>query len=272
MKIQRGKILRDASLGAGIVSSEGKNFEFDLVKCWHGDTPPRVDMVVELIISSDDEIQVLKPVDTAVLGKEQAEKLALEAQQLASKGLDQSRVVGKRIAQATGNLTLVLIGLITATWVFLPFIDVSFMGWPSAKSLSLIEFTQILNMDQRDFLQRFSSRDSGGIWLTMLSVSLISIPIAAIFKPNYQRMTSALPLVFTLASVTAFYFKVRAFVNDAHDNMRAFAFGGKSMQDALDQMMDKAMDSYSLEYGFYLSLLLSIALLVSVSRKNTIRN
>ncbi len=261
MKIQRGRILRDASLGPGIVASEGKNIEFDLVRCWHGDTPPKVDMVVELILTADDEIQILKPVDPAVLGKEQAEKIAQEAQLLASKGLHQSKAIGKKVVDTTGYPILVFILLIAACWTFLPFADVSFMNWPNGKDLSFVEFTRVLNADQDDFLQRYSNRESGGLWLFVPFASLVLVPAAAILKPYLLRIASVFPLALMILYVTAFYFKVSAFIDSAYDRMRGIGFGGDTMKAALEQMMEKAMDSYSLSYGFYFGLLLCIALL-----------
>jgi uncharacterized Tic20 family protein len=43
---KQGTILRDGQNGNGLISSQGKKYEFDLIEHWKSDTPPRVGMSV----------------------------------------------------------------------------------------------------------------------------------------------------------------------------------------------------------------------------------
>lgn len=259
MKIQRGRILRDTSVGLGMVASEGEKYEFDLAKNWSGDLPPKIDMVVEIILSNDGQLELIKPVDVALLGKEKAEKLAGEAQVMAKKGLGQAQEILMHLNKELGLVTISLIALTAVIWIFTPFIDVSFLSGGD-KSVSMSAFASLLNADGSDFLRKSSLRDSGGIWTAMIWVGLLAVPLAQWFKPNLLKIAHSIPFAVVCSFYLFFYFRLRSFANDAAEDMARSL--GVSSDLAVDEVMEKAMDSFSLEFGFYLAVVLTLGLLI----------
>lgn len=259
MKIQRGRILRDTSVGLGMVVSEGEKYEFDLAKNWSGDIPPKIDMVVEVILSNEGHLELIKPVDVALLGKEKAEKLAGEAQVMAKKGLGQAQELLSALNKELGFTTILLIAVISIVWIFTPFIDVSFLSG-GAKSVSMSAFASLLNADENDFLTKSSLRDSGGVWTALIWIGLFAVPLAQWFKPGFLKIAHAIPFSVVCAFYFTFYFRLRSFASDAADDMARNL--GISSDLAGEEIMEKAMDSFSLELGFYLAILLTLGLLI----------
>ena len=259
MKIQRGRILRDTSMGLGMVISEGNKHEFDLAKNWSGDIPPKIDMVVEIILSNEGVLELIKPVDVALLGKEKAEKLAGEAQVIAKKKLGQAQELLALLNKELGLTTILLIAVISLIWIFAPFVDVSFLSGGD-KSVSMSAFASLLNADEDGFLKKSSLRDSGGVWTALIWIGLLVVPLAQWFKPSLLKIAHAVPFAVVCTFYLTFYFRLRGFASDAGEDMARNL--GISSDLAVDEVMEKAMDSFSLEFGFYLAILLTLGLLI----------
>ena len=71
---KRGRILREASNGPGLIASEGQQFEFQLEGLWTADTAPINNTVVDFEVDENNKIRTLSPVNESQLAKEQADK------------------------------------------------------------------------------------------------------------------------------------------------------------------------------------------------------
>lgn len=61
-EFRRGKVLRDASSGTGLLMIEGQQYPFSLDGLWKSDQAPRVGMVVEAEFSRDGLLLAIRTV------------------------------------------------------------------------------------------------------------------------------------------------------------------------------------------------------------------
>lgn len=59
---KRGKVLRDATAGPGLLMVEGQQYPFSLAEVWKSELPPKVGMVVEAAFSRDGKIVAIRTV------------------------------------------------------------------------------------------------------------------------------------------------------------------------------------------------------------------
>ncbi|PYV77432.1 MAG: hypothetical protein DMG97_01780 [Acidobacteria bacterium] len=78
---KRGKILRDASAGPGLVSVDGQHYQFALEGMWRSEVPPTAGMAVEIDFAADASIVGISQVSDAQIAKEQAEAVMKAARQ-----------------------------------------------------------------------------------------------------------------------------------------------------------------------------------------------
>ena len=109
---KRGKILRDASAGPGLVSVDGQHYQFALEGMWRSEVPPTAGMAVEIDFAADASIVGISQVSEAQIAKEQAEADVKAAQQ---KG---GELACAAIAKF-GLPMLIARGLMIVGWLFL---------------------------------------------------------------------------------------------------------------------------------------------------------
>ena len=109
---KRGKILRDASAGPGLLSVDGQHYQFSLEGTWRSEAPPAASMTVDVEFSADASIVGISQVSEAQIAKEQAEAVVKAAQQkggvLASAAIDK---FGLPLLIATGLMIMNSLGL-----------------------------------------------------------------------------------------------------------------------------------------------------------------
>jgi len=59
---KRGKVLRDATTGTGLLILEGQQYPFSLNDLWKSDMPPKAGMVVEAEFNRDGKIVAIRTV------------------------------------------------------------------------------------------------------------------------------------------------------------------------------------------------------------------
>ena len=62
---KRGKVLRDASSGPGLLIVEGQQYPFSLTDLWKSDQPPKAGMVVEAEFSRDGQLLAIRTISRA---------------------------------------------------------------------------------------------------------------------------------------------------------------------------------------------------------------
>ena len=70
---KRGKVLRDANAGPGLLMVEGQQYPFTLEGVWKSEVPPKPGLVVEVDFDSTGQVTGITAVPESQLAKEQAE-------------------------------------------------------------------------------------------------------------------------------------------------------------------------------------------------------
>jgi len=241
--IKRGKVLRDASAGPGLLAVDGQHYQFSAEGIWRSTVPPTAGMTVEVEFNSDAAIVGITPVVDSQVAKEQAEAMVKAAR-------EKGGVLVSAAVARFGLPLLIATGLMLFSWLFL--------GAVSVQSLfGKLNFTfwQVLGFlnAESPWESMMSGRGgpSAGFYGFLALVSLAGPYVPYFWKDKRAGLAGVLPLAFMLAVGIM-----------ARSNIRA-AMGG-TLDGALGEMQRQAqqemMSAVSLGLGTYLSLLVSLYL------------
>jgi hypothetical protein len=231
---QRGRILRDASSGTGLISSNGSQHEFTLEGVWRSDTSPKQDMVVEFELDGAGKVVSISAVSESDLAKEQAEKAAKLVKE---KGLAAFNDIAARV----GKPVLIAMGVVIVCWFYLSAIDIK--GLASMK----ITFWQMLGVINAsggmDTLQSAAMQDKG-IYGLLGILALAGPFIAQFWKNPLAHLGNALPLALMLLVGGVFYMELHNSVNEAIEaaGQAGGIFGGGQTSEVLKEMARKALE------------------------------
>lgn len=252
--IKRGRILRDTNSGAGLISAEGKQYEFTLENSWDCDLPPKVGMVVDLELDNDGKLTAAWAVDQKELAKEQA-NLILNV--IKEKSLvyynSMSELLGKPVLMATVAL---FVG-----WFIFSTINISFGG----KDGLSFTFWQILGLvnNASNVSAAMMGGDSGKGLYGILCIAALAGPFVFIFWKNpLAHLGNCLPLLLILLVVGSSYMSYADQMNAGREAMGALgdAKAQKMMEDIADQAWKQAMQMFSIGLGAHISLAASVFL------------
>ena len=232
---KRGKILRDGYGGPGIVMIEGQQYSFSVDDVWKSDIPPRLGLVVEVELDEWSRVSSIAAIsDTQLLAE-----------------LDPASQIrtgkGPRKLGALGLLSLVAVGVLVVSWLFLTSISVQL---PAAGQMQYT-FWQVLEVVHSRNLLVGMERSGASVGFNGLLALLAMIaPIVPYFWNDRRAAVAGFfPLVFMLLIGLS---------------LRALR-GAASQTDSsvVAQMNGAAWKAMSLGWGAYLSLLAGICLAIS---------
>ena len=254
---KRGRILRDANSGVGLVSAEGQQFEFKLEGIWKSDVAPTLNMVVEVELDAANKVISITAVNENQLAKEQADK-ALEALKEKSSAAfdDISARVGKPVLIATGALAV--------SWFFLNTVSIQIsqstnFGITFWKVLGIVNSSGGLNA-----LQGGGGGDTG-IYGFLAAASLIGPFASQFWKDSRAHLANCLPLILMLFVGISIYMSIQSGMQSA--GSAGALFGGDSASKFAQSMMDEVMKAFHLGAGAYISVLASIYLAFTGAKK-----
>ena len=234
--LQRGRILRDTSSGIGLISSNGKQYEFRLEGMWKSDISPKQNMVVEFDFDDKGNISSLSAVDETELAKEQAEKAMLAVKE---KGL--SAING--ISSSVSKPILIASGLLLVSWFFLNTISLEAFNHKIG-----ITFWKLLGLvNSSNGIEGLASlADSGdkGIYGLLAIASLAGPFIYHFWKASIAHIGNCLPLITMLLATFS--------LASSAMNAPSSQFG--------NQIAMEVLKATHLGAGFYIALLSSIFL------------
>ena len=117
---KRGRILKDANAGPGMVSVDSQQYPFSMGPVWKSSVPATVGMTVDVEFAPDGSLAAIAPVTESQIAKEQAEAMMNAAKQ---KG---GALASSAIA-TFGLPLLIAIGLLVVSWFFLSAVSVQAM-------------------------------------------------------------------------------------------------------------------------------------------------
>jgi hypothetical protein len=238
---KRGKILRDASAGPGLLSVDGQHYQFPLEGVWRSEIPPTAGMAVEVEFAADATVVGVTHVSEARIAKEQAEAVVKAARQKG--GVLASAAIAK-----FGLPLLIATGLMIVGWFFLsavsiqtPFGKLSFTFW------------QVLGFLNADSPLETVMAGRGGAsvgFYGFLAIFALAGPFLRYFwKDTRAPWAGVLPLVFMLFVGIMVRSSIHSAMGGAADGPLA------EMQ---RQAQEEMMKAISLGFGTYLSVPVSL--------------
>lgn len=237
---KRGKILRDASTGPGLLMAEGQQYSFPLEGVWQSETPPRPGLVVDLDLGEDGIVKAVTAVPESQIAREQAEQ-ALAAARARGGALASSAVT------RFGMPTLIANGLLIIGWFFLSTISINagFLGKMDFTFWRILSFVNAKNA----FEALGTLKDGGSVgFYGLLAVIALAGPfLATLWKDRRAVLGGLFPLLFMLL--------VALLVRNAIASATAGA-----PAEAMDAARDEIAKQVSVGMGAYVSLLAAIYL------------
>ncbi len=223
---KRGKILRDANAGPGLVWVDQQQYPFSMGAVWKSGVPPTAGMTVDVEFALDGGLAGITQVTESQIAKEQAEAVMIAARE---KG---GAAVSSAVAKF-GMPLLVATGLLIVGWFFLNAVSVEAM-------FGKVSFTfwQVLG-----FLNLYG----------FLAILALAGPFVRFFwKDARAHLGGLLPLIFMVL--------VGILVRSSlHSSMGGGAADGP-LAEMQQQAQDEMMKAIKLGFGTYLSMLVSLYL------------
>lgn len=242
----RGKILRDTNNGQGILFLEGEQKPFTLEQHWRSPNPPKVGMLVDVVLDEDGQVLSVTEVSQAEVLKEQARKAGAVLSSQGQAGFEAlkeqasraSALIQEKGAAGAGRellksgislpLTLALVFLLMLAWVAFALIKVKMLGVSISLSEGLKGFNAFL------------------MWVVLLS-PLISL----VWRHPYAVLTKCIPAVYMLWQSIASVREISRGMSMAGSMM------GRRNADAAAGFLKEFV---SFGFGFYLSIAVVLAL------------
>jgi hypothetical protein len=254
---KRGKVLRGASDGAGLLIVDGQQYPFSIEGMWKSEVPPNSGTAVEVEFDQDGKIHAVHAISESQIAREQAENALAIAKQTGS------ALAAKAVAKF-GLPTLVAAGLLMIAWLFLAAVSVQ-------TPLGKLDFTfwQILGFlnssNSFEAMMQGRGQPGAGFYGLLALISIAGPFVRYFWKDKRAAMAGLLPLLFMLI--------VGLMIRSTLEN----SFGSDvpaAFSVAMKQMRDEALAAVSLGFGTYLSGLVSlyfaaIALKEFLARKTT---
>jgi hypothetical protein len=241
--IKRGKVLRDASGGPGLLLVDSQHYQFSLEGIWRSTVPASAGMTVDVEFGPDAAIVGITQVADSQIAKEQAEAVVKAARQ-------KGRVLVSAAIARFGLPLIIATGLMLISWFFLGAVSVQTLF--GKISFSLWQVLGFLNADTPwETVMSGRGGPSAGFYGFLAMVALAGPFLPYFWKDKRAALAGVLPLAFMLAVGIM-----------ARSSMHS-AMGG-TLDGALGEMQRQAqqemMSAVSLGLGTYLSLLVSLYL------------
>ena len=240
---KRGKILKDANAGPGLLLVDGQQLPFAMGPLWKSPVPATVGMSVEVEFAEDGTVTGITQVTDAQIAKEHAEAAMNVARE---KG-------GAIVASAVASFGLPLListGLLIVSWFFLSAVSVDAL-------LGKISFTfwQVLGFINAgsawDVVMQGGSGPSAGLYGFFCIVALAGPFLRFVWKDRRASLGGLLPLVFMLF--------VGIMVRISLQSMTGGTPEGP-LADVQRQAQAEMMKAISVGVGIYISALASLYL------------
>jgi hypothetical protein len=189
---KRGKILRDTSIGPGLVMVDGQQYTFTLDHIWRSEVPPRAGMAVDVDFLPDGSIAGMTAVAENQLAREQAEQAMAAAK---AKG---SQLMSSAVARF-GLPTLIATGLLLIGWFFLTTISIK-AGFAGTMDLTFWRILALVNSSGSglESLATLGGGGSAGFYGLLAILALAGPFIGLVWKDKRATLGGLLPLLFML--------------------------------------------------------------------------
>jgi hypothetical protein len=242
---KRGRILRDTSVGPGLLTVEGIQYTFLLEGMWRSEVPPRTGMPVDVTFDPAGTPEVVYAVSEGQVAREQAKRAF-------SGVLEQAEAVGGLKSRITAA-TIAAEVLMLLCFFFLPNMQIG-----NAYTLRKLNGWDAIGLDPNTTM----TNDHG--FLSLLAVFCLLAPLAVPFvKHAWSRWLYAAPLAFAVLAVATISTEVRNI-----GQQTAGSIGGLLGGEAAREMSRQLSGMFSISFGAYGVLLCAVYLLTRALRSS----
>lgn len=247
---QRGKVLRDATSGAGLISSGGRQFEFTLEKNWRSDVAPKVNMVVEFDMGEDGELRSVSAINENQLAKEQAD-IAMKAAK------EKGQALLKDASARLGMPVLVAWAAVAVSWFFLNTLSITITS-DSSIGLTFWKMLGIVNNSTNMANLGGGGTGDTGIYGLLVFLALAGPVISQFWKHPVAHLGNCLPFTLMLFVAIMIYMNLHHSASQAQE--MAGSFGGRMASDMVNQMMSAIMKAIHVGAGAPIAIIASVYL------------
>jgi len=232
---KRGKVLRDASTGPGLLMVEGQQYQFLLEGVWQSEAPAKPGLVVDVDFDPSGRITSIHAVSESQLAKEQADKAK-----------EKGKEIWGSIVAKVGLPNLIAGALLFISWFWLTAVSVNV---PFGGKLEFT-FWQVLGyLNASNFLEVMerNGHGSAGIYGFFAIVCLAGPFVQYFWKDKRAVLGGLLPILFMIIVAIM----VRSSITSAMGPVE----GSGSIAEMQKEAQDEMLKAVSLGFGSYLSIL-----------------
>lgn len=262
-RIQRGRILRDTATGNGLVFVDGKQYLFRLEGMWKSEFAPKINMLVDVEFDDRGRLTALRSAPVEAVAAEQTTQ-AFNAAKASTRTLAQevrSDAVPTIVqhAQALGYPTVIALGALLLGWFYFSSASIS-LGAGGRLSISFYQFLKLLNVRGIQDLVGGGSAGMYGV-ISFLCVGGVLLPL--FWRDRRARFAMLAPVIFMVLIGLLVRHKIAVQMSNleqatTHFSSQVGALGDpRAHQFAsqyTDQMVNQVGNSFSLDFGAWLSL------------------
>jgi hypothetical protein len=226
---KRGKVLRDPHAGPGILIVEGRQYQFWLDSSWNSDAPPKPGLPVDIMFTTQGQIQEISVVPEAQLEREAAER---------AKATQKTSHAGFLAALGQNALPLAACLALPFSWMSLVAVSITLPVLGRA-DLTFWGILALLNAHGSSGLTQLSGSSSAGIYGLLAVLCVIATLIGSLWKRKAASFGGLAPITFVVWV---------SLMTRKH-------------------LLNGAESTISLEWGAYISFLLSVYLASVAIRK-----
>jgi len=291
MSTARGRILRDTSLGDGLLSVAGKQHAFKLEGLWRSDRAPKVDMQVDVDFNDAGQIVAIRAADPTAAAREQAERFMSTAGATAKRWASDLKTKGapafaelrakgapalaemqakgmpviKRYVGVVGAPTLIAIAAVLLGWFFFAAVSIDFLG--QRQSATFYDFLGVLNNPQNGLAALEGRSASAGFYGFLAIVALFAPLLPHFVKSRRLWLAYCAPGAWMALAGVIGWLKIRSAMSAATSGPDSFGGGfggGGELQELASGMarefMNELWNAISIGFGAYLSAAAAICL------------
>jgi hypothetical protein len=258
----RGRVLRDTSQGDGLISISGNQHRFSLERHWRSDVPPKTGMVVDVELTAEGTVAVIRAISEADLAREQAAK-ALQAAQ------GQGMALAAGITARFGIPVLVAWAAWLVATTLLSALHISVSAF-SVAALSFWDLLGVINSSSNLMeLSRAQSLGglSKGIYALLFLAALVAPALPQFWRKPAAQLGLCGPLLMMIIACLGLVMALRSAANATRTAFAGLEGGLPPGSEAqLSQMRSQIMDAFHVDFGLYVAVAAALYLAFAGAR------
>lgn len=234
---QRGRVIQDANSGKGLISSGGKQYEFELAGMWKSDSAPKSGMVVEIELDSVGTISAVYAVSESDLAKEQAVKAMLATK-------EKGAALYGELSARMGKPTLIAIAALLVSWFYLDVLSINLGGFSGKVSITFWQMLGQVNSGG-SVVGGLNGEADKGIYGLLALVALAGPFLSQIWKDSKAYLGYCLPIALMLLIALKIYWGIQ----DAAE----VSLGNNFANELMQNMMKSIMKAVKFGLGAYVA-------------------